>query len=355
VVESATPRAYAVSGSDGGTHIEYDLVVTNAFTADVTLTGLVVQDDAGRELRRLEGDDLRATTFKLFSSDPTLTVPPSAAVAVIVDVSLPKGKGNGLRAVQNQLTYALRDDAPARTIIGGTTVPGPRIEVDPKPAVVVSSPLSGDGWLSFNGCCLGSTAHRSALLPSNGVYRAIEMFAVDWVRVRGDQVFDGDGTTLTEHYAYGAEVRAATAGEVVSVRSEMDEASVNGSSTGNPTVKEPRDYAGNHVVVRSGSDRFAVYGHLQTGSLRVRVGDRVKVGDVLGLLGNSGNSTAPHLHFSIQNGPDALTSDSLPFVIDDYQVTGIATFLPTGLRIDAVDSPQRKTHPLVTTIATFEP
>ena len=88
---------------------------------------------------------------------------------------------------------------------------------------------------------------------------------------------------------------------------------------------------------------YAMYAHLQTGSARVHTGDQVKEGDVLGLLGSSGYASAPHLHFSIQNGPDALTSDSLPFVTDGYQLTGTAVIDPVSLTVNPVTSPQTPT------------
>jgi murein DD-endopeptidase MepM/ murein hydrolase activator NlpD len=176
------------------------------------------------------------------------------------------------------------------------------------------------------------------------------MFAIDWVKVSDGAVFSGDGSQLPDHYAYGSEIHAATAGEVVDVRTDLPEAPVNESISGNATVKEPRDYPGNHVTVRLAPDRYAMYAHLQTGSARVKVGDQVKEGDVLGLLGSSGNASAPHLHFSIQDGPDALTSLSLPFVIDGYQLTGTANINPVSLTIDPVMSPQANTYPLTYSI-----
>lgn len=71
-----------------------------------------------------------------------------------------------------------------------------------------------------------------------------------------------------------------------------------------------------------GNGFFAFYGHLQKGSVMVKRGDRVKRGQVLGRLGNSGNSSAPHLHFHIMNGPSVLGSDGLPYVIDRFRLAG---------------------------------
>jgi hypothetical protein len=82
---------------------------------------------------------------------------------------------------------------------------------------------------------------------------------------------------------------------------------------------------GNYVVVDLGQGRFALYAHLQPGSLRVKVGDRVRTGDVLGLLGNTGNTDGPHLHFHVMDGPSPLTSDGLPFVFTSFTGQGVVT------------------------------
>ena len=70
--------------------------------------------------------------------------------------------------------------------------------------------------------------------------------------------------------------------------------------------------AGNHVVIQHESGEHSFYAHLIPGSLRVKTGDEVKQGQVLGLVGNSGNSEGPHLHFHLMDGPDYFTARGLP-------------------------------------------
>ncbi|MFJ7082535.1 M23 family metallopeptidase [Streptomyces griseus] len=70
---------------------------------------------------------------------------------------------------------------------------------------------------------------------------------------------------------------------------------------------------GNHVVLDLGDSTYAVYAHLQRGSLRVRPGDRVRAGQRLGSVGNSGNTTEPHLHFHLMDGPDPDSARGVPF------------------------------------------
>ncbi len=82
---------------------------------------------------------------------------------------------------------------------------------------------------------------------------------------------------------------------------------------------------GNFVVIDIGHGHFAFYAHFQPSTLRVRVGDRVRRGEVLALLGNSGNSDAPHLHFGIHDGPGVFSSSGVPFVFSSFTATGTIT------------------------------
>jgi murein DD-endopeptidase MepM/ murein hydrolase activator NlpD len=75
-------------------------------------------------------------------------------------------------------------------------------------------------------------------------------------------------------------------------------------------------------VIRQSNGLSQVYAHLAPGSVSVRVGERVETGDVVGRLGNSGGSLAPHLHFHVVNGPHAETSDGFPFILNRFEVAG---------------------------------
>jgi murein DD-endopeptidase MepM/ murein hydrolase activator NlpD len=78
---------------------------------------------------------------------------------------------------------------------------------------------------------------------------------------------------------------------------------------------------GNYVAIDIGHGRYALYAHVQPGSLRVKVGDRVKRGQIVALLGNSGNSTEPHVHFQIADGPTFLSSEGIPYAMN-FDVVG---------------------------------
>ena len=69
---------------------------------------------------------------------------------------------------------------------------------------------------------------------------------------------------------------------------------------------------GNHVVIDHGNGEFSAIDHFQHGSVRVSVGERVVQGQALGLLGSSGDSSSPHVHHQLQDGPDWTRANALP-------------------------------------------
>jgi hypothetical protein len=351
-----------VKGSDGQVHLEYDLVSTNVFPVPVTLTKVEVKAGDGRQLFTLEGDDLEARTQPLGDySVTTREVPASGSVATVLDITVPPGEVP--EWVTNRITYELPPDVPEilEALIGTHAIEGPKLEVPRRPAMVIAPPLSGEGWWNGNGCC-DTTPHRSFRIAVDGErFVTPESFAIDWVQVRqvtvdGEQIyrsFEGDGTQNEQYFAFGADVRSAISGEVVDVRDGLPNETPN---TDPQNVRLPLDVGGNHVAVRVRPGVYAFYGHLQPGSIVVQEGDHVETGQLLGKLGSSGNSTQPHLHFDIADGPDALTSSSLPWVFDRYTWAGsvdVAQSTATSLVIEGTPRTEQKTYPLFPSVVDF--
>jgi murein DD-endopeptidase MepM/ murein hydrolase activator NlpD len=124
-------------------------------------------------------------------------------------------------------------------------------------------------------------------------------------------------------YSYGMEVLAAADGVVASIKDGIAENTPISPTRAVPITGDT--IGGNTVVLALGNGAFAYYAHLQPGSVRVKPGDRVRRGQVLGLLGNSGNSNAPHLHFHISND-NSLAGEGLPYVFDSFEVLGTADY-----------------------------
>ena len=175
------------------------------------------------------------------------------------------------------------------------------------------------GWYDANGCCADPSApHRVTLLTDNGSYVTSEIFAVDWARIVDGTVYSGDGGQLRDwRGTYGAPLYAVADGTVV--------AAVDGrhdiAPGTNPLLGRPEDFTGNEIVLKIAPGVYAVYFHLKRGSVRVRAGQRVRTGQRIASIGNSGNTSAPHLHFGIQDRPSGL-SNGLPFEIDHDALEG---------------------------------
>ena len=82
------------------------------------------------------------------------------------------------------------------------------------------------------------------------------------------------------------------------------------------------DAGGNYAIVKIGENKYAFYAHMKKGSIKVKVGDTVTCGQEIGLVGNAGNSSGPHLHFHVCDHPSPLYANGVPFVIDQFNVQG---------------------------------
>jgi murein DD-endopeptidase MepM/ murein hydrolase activator NlpD len=139
---------------------------------------------------------------------------------------------------------------------------------------------------------------------------------------------DHRGRRNTDWYGYGQPVLAVADSRVAAVVDGIPDNTPGENSRAVPM--RVGTVLGNYVVLDlgaradCGAHRFALYGHLQPGSLRVQAGDSVRRGQVLGTIGNSGNSDGPHLHFHVTEAADSaaapLRGEGVPFVLDTFTV-----------------------------------
>jgi murein DD-endopeptidase MepM/ murein hydrolase activator NlpD len=195
------------------------------------------------------------------------------------------------------------------------TARGTRIAVG-RDVATISAPLRGDNWQAANGPS-NTSGHRRALIPIDGHAQIAQRFAIDWVRMYADgRTFSGDPKDNKNYRSYGSDALAVADGIVTEVKDGIPENIPGPDSRAVPITLET--IGGNHVILDIGLGRYAFYAHLQPGSLKVKLGDHVKRGQVLGLVGNSGNSTEPHLHFHVSNGNSPLGSEGIPYALDSF-------------------------------------
>jgi len=317
-------QTYAVQGTDNKQHVVYELVITNSGTATATLQKIeVVSGDASHKvLATFEGDAL-LSRLRTVGREPDVT---SAQIAF-----------NGTRLFLVDFTMDKDSRAPAILLhrfhllaVGPPGSPKDQVvaqsyTIAPIPLstdiTVLRPPLSGKGWLAVNGCCAARGVHRGSGLSVNGQMHYAQRFAIDWLLLNSEaQLFLGDGKNVKDYAGYGAKVIAVADGTVVDTFSKLD-----GQIPGNlpdPKTMTLENVDGNHIVIDLGQGRYAFYAHLQKDSLLVAKGDHVKRGQVLALLGNTGNTSGPHLHFRLMDGVSVLGSSGLPYVIDRFELAG---------------------------------
>lgn len=317
VLASVVAAPVPVPTTDGKRHLAYELQLTNALGGKVTLTSLSVRAD-GRDLLVLTGDQLAYWTRALGAMQtPTTTLGPGQAGIVWLDVVLDPSA-----PVPTELSHTIAVDVAAPM---PPLLPARMSEDDVAPVTVsthrpavISPPLDGPRWLDGNSCC-DMTAHRMAMNPLDGSLWAAERFAIDYVQLSPNgTLFSGNRTTPESYPYFGAAIHAVADGPVVAVLDGLPEQVAGQSPTGLPLEQ----YGGNHVVQDIGGGNYAFYAHLQTGSVKVKPGDRLSTGQVIANLGNSGNTDAPHLHFHVMSTPDPLRSNGLPFVFKDFSLAG---------------------------------
>lgn len=199
--------------------------------------------------------------------------------------------------------------------------------------ILVEFPLRGE-WLSPN--------TPGTKIPSHGTDRlgtryAYDFIQVDWERAGYPAYRAGlfryllFGLPLCEYYCWGQEVYAPCDGLVVQAADGFAERTRTNlfSDLANaykhvhdfdPAKDDVQAVAGNYVVLKCGDAIYAALVHLQNGSVQVAAGQQVKKGDVLGRVGHSGNSFAPHLHFQLMDSCDLSTAKGLPCAFAQYEV-----------------------------------
>ena len=124
-----------------------------------------------------------------------------------------------------------------------------------------------------------------------------QRYAYDLLMMQEDSTFDGEPEDNESYFAFGKEVVAPLEGVIVSAENNIAD------NTPNIDTNEEQ-LLGNHVIIEHDNDEYSIIAHLKEGSLQVSGGDNVTAGEVVGLAGNSGNSSEPHIHFHIADGPD---------------------------------------------------
>lgn len=326
MVTMSVPVAPIPVASTNGVNIAYELELKN--TGDMILAPEkieVIDPTTGKTIYTPDAEVLKKTFQKASTPLPT----PAEMMNGTLKVPVPRISiwfKVSPDAVPDKLVHRLTLN---RTAIGlpPLSVTGGEVTVrkDLQP-VVIGSPMRGPGWVATE-TTEPTTHHFLMPVTINGGTTVDQRYAQDWFYIDPvtGQVANG-GVNVTRNYlGYGKELLAVADGTVVDIRNDLPD---------NGIYKVPPfSFAtgpGNNVVIDIGNNKYACYVHTIPGSIRVKKGDTVKEGQVIALLGNSGQSDIPHLHFEVVTGkPTIMGGEGYPFVFRSFDL--IAKFNQTLL------------------------
>ena len=344
--------------SDGKAYVLYELMLANASNVPFTIEQIEVVDAQGGKSQIALFDRAYIVGHSRFpgAGGPGARLGPGQSGFVKINLSfqtldeVPESIGHVLTVSSEKpwgpyKSATIVERAASADIPRGT---GP----------VIGPPLKGDRWIA---CVVGGNGcHRNTVMPLNGKWIAPERWAVDWIQLdENNRLVTGDTMKLESYPQYGQEVIAVADGTVLKARNDQPN-----QVPGKMPEGLPFELAcGNFVLLDIGEGYSAVYAHLIPGSVRVKAGDKVKRGQLLGLLGNSGNTDAPHLHFHVVKGKTCLASDGVPYVIDSFDLKGqtvsndyLESMLKSGKPVEVrpVNDPGKRTRAMPADVALVE-
>jgi hypothetical protein len=317
LIQEVIAPPWPVKGSDGKYHVVYELQMVNAtgLPWEVRKVSVLNADDPREVVASVSGKGISEYMVRMGDRQPTKRVGPGQAAlffaAGVFDTREQIPAGFVHRLVLRNVSKPRQ--GPRRvTEIGGRTgiVAG-------EPAVL-GPPLQGARWVAADGCCTAFRHVRSGQ-PYGNELQIAQRFAIDWLRLdKRGRLFVGDKRRLRNWAGYGANILAVADGTVVRTFENRPD-QVPGAL---PEGIGPDEADGNGVILRLPDGRYVSYAHMIPGSVAVKAGDTVSRGQLLGRLGNSGNSSAPHMHLHGMDRAAILGANGLPYVFDRFTITG---------------------------------
>lgn len=306
-------------------YMAYELYLTNFYNTDITLDAIQVHDkDTETPLLGFDKNALRKMVRKTCVDNTNtpcneLLIP--AGGMKLVYLLLPFNSPNDVPKEMFQKIFITKKDDNTQAEL--KTLP---LKLNKPMTVMVRPPVRGDYWVAMNGMAAMSP-HRTAHTVMNGQNYFAQRYAVDFMQIDLDgKSFQGSENENGSYYAYGKDVFAVARGTVVAMKDGIQDnkpqLSAGDTNTkgikGNVEKTSAENVSGNYVVLELGKGLYAFYAHLRPGSIKVKMGEKVAEGQMLGQIGNSGDSKIPHLHFHIVDRPAYFAGNAIPYTFTEF-------------------------------------
>lgn len=173
-----------------------------------------------------------------------------------------------------------------------------------------SLPFKGE-WVAVNGCYTKEYSH-SWSIPT-------QRYAYDFIILDEEgKSYSSDATNVKDYYCYNQPILSPADGIVVEVVNKAEDSMIFGNGK---FYSKAKHIAGNYIVIKHDEHEYSTFAHLKKDSIIVKLGDKVKKGQIIGNCGNTGNSTEPHLHFQLQNNKSFYNSFGLPILFENIKLS----------------------------------
>jgi murein DD-endopeptidase len=313
-VRPSSPRVDEFVGDDRA-HAAYELYVINFGDQPIRIVAVKIAAGASGPIfsRMIDRDELTRDFVRIGArrearQTPLLGRGESGVIFLFPDFGPPEKTP---AALVNSLDIEVKGKPDTEQRL--TIAP---IEVSRDGAVVIRPPFTGANWLAANGPS-NTSAHRRTILTVDGHPRIGQRFAIDFVRLGADgRTYHGDPNRNASYLAYDTPIAAVAAGTIAATLDGVPE----------NTPQSPKmaveltlsNVGGNFIAEKIGDGRYVMYAHLKPGSLKVKPGDKVAAGQIIARLGNTGNSTEPHLHLQVCDAPSFAASSGIPYEFDSF-------------------------------------
>jgi murein DD-endopeptidase len=308
------PSAVDVLDIDSNPTAYYELYLTNFSPDTFKLKNVSILDISDSSiLFEMRNQELKESYSKIGSvmKDTSMSLTPGNYAVIYVELTMQKQI--------KEITHSISFDVVGKEHSGEFSIQTSTTRCYSDTQLVLGAPLKGGPWTAVYEPSW-ERGHRRVIYTVDGKARIPGRYAIDFIKMESNGKYaKGDENIIRNWFGYSVDVLAVADGTVSSVRDDFSE-----SLTLSEHPKYTADKAtGNYISIKIGDNQFTFYEHLKPKSIRVKIGQKVKKGDVIASLGFTGQTTGPHLHFHVSDADSPLGAQGIPFVFDCFEYLGI--------------------------------
>lgn len=325
-------------------YLVYEVYLTNYYPSPITLTSISVHGNKSNDAKIIFTDsDITKMIHLIGSKSDKKPLVIEPGITKLIYMWLPF---DSLAAIPVQLIHDVAFNTTRNNENISPILSSEPLNIKKTMPIVIGAPLKGDHWVAGNGPS-NTSEHRRAHLILHGHDYFSQRYAIDFVQVdKSGSTYQGDIHKNESYHCYGKDIHAVAAGKVVDLKDGIPE---NIPNSDKPAVPISLDtVGGNYLLIDMGHGYYAFYAHLIPGSLKVKIGDTVNKDQVIAKLGNSGNSSEPHLHFHVVNKASPMAAEGVPYAFDHFDLRNSKTIPGDLIKVEITDDKlQHMTNQLV--------